>query len=68
MGKGWKGDSIGEERVVGVTGEGATAGIILAEDITVELPCVFGNEVAWLAVRSTDKRWRDRGLPLVVSR
>ena len=40
MGNGCKSEGIGEERVVG---EGATAGIILAEDITVELPCVLGT-------------------------
>ena len=40
MGNGYKSEGIGEERVVG---EGATAGIILAEDITVELPCVLGT-------------------------
>lgn len=57
--KGMKGVSNGEERAVGaaeLTGEGATAGIILAEDMTVELPCVFPNAGACPAISPEDER------------
>ena len=63
IGNGCKGVNIGEERVVGVaapTGEGVIAGIILAEDIIIELPGVFPIAI------SPDEWWRERVLSLIL--